>query len=56
VKVLRSDNRGEYTSTEFKVYLAGKSIEHQLSILGRSEQNRVEERMNRTLTERARSI
>ena len=32
VKVLRSDNRGVYTSTEFKAYLAGKDIKHQLSI------------------------
>jgi len=34
VKVLRSDNGGEYTSTEFKAYLAGKGIEYQLSIPG----------------------
>jgi len=55
VKVLRSDNR-EYTSTEFKAYLAGNGIEHQLSIPGRPEQNGVAEHMNRTLTEHARSI
>ena len=41
VKVLRSDNRGEYTSKKFKDYLASKSIKHQLSILGRPEQNGV---------------
>ena len=40
----------------FKDYLASKGIKHQLSIPGRSEQNGVVERMNRTLTERARSI
>jgi len=34
VKVLRSYNGGEYTSSEFKDYLTGKGIEHQLSILG----------------------
>jgi len=39
VEVLRSDNVGDYTSTEFKAYLAGKCIEHQLSISGRSGQN-----------------
>jgi len=33
-KVLRSNNGGEYASTEFKAYLAGKGIKHQLSILG----------------------
>ena len=53
VKVLRSDNEDEYTFTEFKVYLAGKGIKHQLSILGRPEQNGVAERMNQTFTERA---
>ena len=56
VKVLRSDNRGEYTTTEFKVYLIDKGIEHQLNIPGRLEQNGVAEHMNRTLTDRARSI
>ena len=56
VKVLRSDNGGEYTSKEFKDYLASKGIKHKLSIPGRLEQNRVVEHMNRTLTERARSI
>ena len=56
VKVLRSDNGGEYTFKEFKDYLASKDIENQLSIPERSEQNRVAEHMNRTLTERARSI
>ena len=56
VKVLRSDNGGQYTSKEFKDYLASKSIKYQLSISGRSEQNGVEERMNWTLTERACSI
>ena len=34
VKALRSDNGGEYTSMEFKTYLADKGIEHQLSISG----------------------
>ena len=52
VKVLRSDNEGEYPSKEFKNYLASKGIKHPLSISGRPEQNRVAERMNQTLTER----
>ena len=56
VKVLISDNGDEYTSKEFKDYLTSKGIKHQLSISGRPEQNGVAERMNRTLTERARSI
>jgi len=36
-EILRSDNGGEYTSIEFKVYLASKGIEHQLSVSGRPE-------------------
>ena len=56
VKVLRSDNGGEYTSKEFKDYLVSKGIKHQLSIPGQSEQNGVAERMNWILTEHARSI
>jgi len=50
VKVLRSDNKDEYISTEFKAYLAGKGIEHQLPIPEQPEQNGVIERMNQTLT------
>jgi len=56
VKVLRFDNGGEYTSIEFKAYLAGENIKHQLSIPGRPDHNGVAERMNQTLTKRARSI
>ena len=56
VKVLRSNNEGEYTSMEFKAYLAANGIEHQLSIPGQLEQNGVAARMNQTLTECARSI
>ena len=54
VKVLRSNNGGEYTFKEFKDYLASKGIKHRLSIPGRPEQNGVAERMNQTLTEHAR--
>ena len=39
VKFLGSDNRGEYTSAEFKAYFAGEGIKRQLSITGRSKQN-----------------
>jgi len=37
VKGLRSDNGAEYTSKEFKDYLASKGIKHQISISGRLE-------------------
>jgi len=56
VKLLRSDNGAEYISLEFKESLASKDIEHQLTIPGWSEQNRVAERMNHTLKWRARNM
>jgi len=56
MKVLRSDNGGEYASKEFKDYLAIKGTKHQLSILGKVEHNKVAERMNQTLIECVRSI
>ena len=34
VKVMRFNNGGEYTSKEFKYYLARKGIKYQLSIAG----------------------
>jgi len=39
VKVLRSDNRGEYISGKFKAHLAREGIVNQLSIPGRPEHN-----------------
>ena len=56
MKFLRSDNGGKYTSLKFNLYLASEGIENQLTIPGRSEQNGVAKRMNRTLTERAPSM
>jgi len=55
-KFLRLDNGREYTSSEFKEYLDSEGIEHQLTFSGRPEQNGVEECINRTLTEHARSM
>ena len=56
VKILRSDNGGEYTFKKFKDFLASNDIKHQLSILGLPEQNGVAERMNQMLTKRACTI
>jgi len=53
VKFWMSDNGGEYTSSEYKEYLASEVIEHRTEW---PEQNAVAERMNQTLTECARSI
>ena len=53
VKVLRSDNRGEYTSDEFKKHLKLQGIKHESS---ESEQNGLAERLNRTQVEMVRSM
>ena len=51
VKILRSDNGGEYTSKEFESYLKKNGIVHQLSVPYNPAQNGVTERMNRTIKE-----
>ena len=56
IKILRSDNGGEYTSKEFSNYLKEKGIQHQLSVPRTPEQNGVSERMNRTIQETARCM
>ena len=56
VKKLRTDNGGEYTSTEFESYLKKDGIEHQYTIPKTPEQNGVSQRMNRTLVETVRSM
>ena len=43
VKKLRTDNGGEYTSTEFESYLKKEGIEHQYTIPKTPEQNGVSE-------------
>ena len=56
IGVLRSDNGGEYISSEFESYLKLKGIRHELTVPHTPEQNGVAERMNRTLMESARSM
>ena len=41
MKVLHTDNGGEYTSTEFKEYLKREGFHHELTIVKTAEQNRV---------------
>ena len=53
---LRTDNGGEYISTDFQEYLASKRIEHQLTVPHSPQQNGVAERQNRTLMESARAM
>ncbi len=56
LKILRTDNGGEYTSTQFEQYLKAEGVRHELTIPKTPEQNGVAERMNRTLTEFIRSM
>ena len=56
LKVLRTDNGGEFTSTEFQEYLQQEGIKHELTVPKTPEQNGVAERMNRTLVETTRSM
>lgn len=56
IKILRSDNGGEYESTEFKNYLQANGIIHQTSAAHTPQQNGRAERMNRTIIERAKCL
>ena len=51
VKILRSDNGGEYTSKEFNSYLITEGIKHEQTTPHTPQQNGVAERLNRTLIE-----
>lgn len=56
IKCLRSDNGGEYDRSEFKALCAVEGIKMLRTVPGKARQNGVAERMNRTLSERARSM
>jgi hypothetical protein len=56
IKVLRSDNGGEYTSVEFQQYLKEQGIIHQKTVPYNPQQNGVAERLNRTIMEMVRSM
>lgn len=56
IKVLRTDNGGEYTSNEFKAFCDEFGIVHQLTIPYSPQQNGVAERKNRTVMEMARCL
>ena len=56
IKILRSDNGGEYISKEFNQYLVSHGISRQLTIPNTPELNGVAERVNRTIVEMARSM
>jgi transposase InsO family protein len=49
IKVLRSDNEGEYTSNEFKDFYKEAEIKRELTISYNPQQNGVVERKNRSI-------
>ena len=51
MKVLRSDNGGEYSSSQFEEFLKSEGIHHERTIPRTPEQNRMAECINRTLIE-----
>ena len=54
IKILRTDNGGEFSSDEFEKYLKKEGIKHELTIPKCPGQNGVDERFNRTLVEMVR--
>jgi transposase InsO family protein len=56
IKILRSDNGGEYCSNEFEEYLRSKGIKHENTTVYTPQQNGVAERLNRSLLETARCL
>ena len=56
LKVLQSDNGGEYLSNQMKEFLEKRGITHRLTAPGNPYQNGVAERLNRTLVESVRSM
>ncbi|CAI5969329.1 unnamed protein product [Closterium sp. NIES-65] len=56
VKVIRTDNGGEFIGNEFEAVLKKKGIQHQLTVPYNPQQNDVAEPFNRTLQEGARTL
>lgn len=56
IKVIRSDNGGEYVSKSIKRFFESKGIRHQTTAPRTPEQNGVAERSNRTIIEIARCM
>ena len=56
LKILRTDNGGEFISTQFEDVLKHEGIRHERTIPKAPQQNVVAERLNRTLIEMSRSM
>ncbi|CAI7878860.1 unnamed protein product [Closterium sp. NIES-53] len=56
VKVIRTDNEGEFIGADFEAVVKKKGIQHQLTVPYNPQQNGVAERFNWTLQEGARTL
>ena len=56
LKRLHNDNRGEYTSREFKNYCSEYGIKHEKTVPGTPQHNGVAKRINRTIMEKVRCM
>lgn len=56
IKILRSDNGGEFCSVEMENYLKRHGIIHQKTVAYTPEQNGISERYNRSIVEKARCL
>ena len=56
IRTFRTDNGGEYTSSQFENYLKAEGIRHELTVPKTPQQNGVAERLNRTIVKMARSM
>ena len=54
VRTFRTDNGGEYTSSQFENYFKAEGIRHELTVPKTPQQNGVTECLNQTLVEMAR--
>jgi transposase InsO family protein len=56
IRVLRSDNGGDYTSKEFMDFFAGEGIRRELTVPYNPQQNGVTERKNRSIVGAVRAM
>lgn len=56
IKVLRTDNGGEYCNDQLKKFLKSRGIKHELTVPYTPQQNGVAERYNRSIMEKVRSM
>ena len=56
IKILRLDNGGEYTSTEFNDFCKEAWIKRELRVPYNPQQNKVNERKNKTIVEETKDV